>query len=392
MNRPRGSCAVRRALCLAAIGAISPPWARAGHTMHDLSLDPEALTRLQAVIDADIDAGRLPGAVLRIAQDGHAWQRAYGRKALVPAAERVSEDTVYDLASLTKPIVTAPVLMRLVEGGALDLDLPVRRILPAFVSGAGITVRQLLTHSSGLPASLPLDSDWQGTVAAFALACASRPTHAPDSFFRYSDINYILLGEIAQRLGGRPLDELADDWIFRPLGMADTGYLPLRQHAAARIAPTELEGGAPLRGAVHDPTARRMGGVAGHAGIFGTAADVGRYAAMLLNGGTLDGAQVLQESSVARMVRDANPPSVPARRGLGWDIDSPYSRPRGRRFPVGSYGHTGFTGCVLWLNPGTRSYHVFLSNRVHPIARESIVALYEEVGTRVAQALGVPAR
>lgn len=392
MNRARGTCAVRRALCLAAISATIAPRARAGDTMHELSLDPDALARLQAAIDADIGAGRLPGAVLRIGQDGRAWQRAFGRKALLPAAEPLSEDTVYDLASLTKAMVTAPVLMRLVEGGALDLDSPVRKIVPAFDGAYGITVRQLLTHSSGLPASLPLDSDWRGADTALALACASRPTHAPDSFFRYSDINYILLGEIAQRLGGQSLDALADAWIFRPLGMADTGYRPLRRHAATRIAPTELDGGGPLRGVVHDPTARRMDGVAGHAGIFGTAADVGRYASMLLNGGALDGVQVLKESSVARMMRDANPASVPARRGLGFDIDSPYSRPRGARFPVGSVGHTGFTGCVLWLNPGTRSYHVFLSNRVHPTTRESIVALYEEVGTRVAQALGVPPR
>jgi CubicO group peptidase (beta-lactamase class C family) len=376
----------RRSLCLAAAAA---PWVGAQAAA---PFDPQALRLLEQAVSAAVDDGRIPGAVLRIERGAQTWQQAFGRKALVPAPEPLDEKTVYDLASLTKVLVTAPVLMRLVEAGALELDRPVRDILPAFDSGATITVRQLLTHSSGLPASLPLTSDWQGRDAALALACTRTPTHAPDTFFRYSDVNFILLGEIAQRLGGQPLDQLASQWIFGPLGMADTGYRPLKRHAAERIAPTELDGALPLRGEVHDPTARRMGGVAGHAGIFGTVADVARYGRMLLNGGTLDGVRVLREDSVARMTQLAVPPSVPAQRGLGWDIDSSYSRPRGKRFPVGSYGHTGFTGCVLWVNPGTASSHVFLSNRVHPTTRESIVALYEEVGTLVAQALGVTER
>lgn len=386
MTCPDAADERRRSLCLAAAAA---PWVSAQGAP---SFDPDALRQLAEAVAAAVADGRIPGAVLRIERDAEVWQQSFGRKALVPAPEPLDASTVYDLASLTKVLATAPVVMRLVEGGALDLDQAVHKILPAFDSGAAISVRQLLTHSSGLPASLPLTGDWRGHDAALALACSRTPTHAPDSFFRYSDVNFILLGEIAQRLAGKPLDELAAEWIFRPLGMADTGYRPLRRHAAERIAPTELDGALPLRGEVHDPTARRMGGVAGHAGVFGTAADVARYARMLLNGGTLDGVRVLNEETVARMTRVATPPSVPAQRGLGWDIDSTYSRPRGKRFPVGSYGHTGFTGCVLWVHPGTRSCHVFLSNRVHPTTRESIVALYEEVGTRVAQALGVPER
>lgn len=355
------------------------------------ALDPEALRLLEAAVARGVADGRLPGAVLRIGWHGAAWQRAVGRKATLPEPEPLDEATVYDLASLTKVMVTAPLILRLVEGGALTLETAVRRVIPAFSGGADISVRMLLTHGSGLPASLPLDHDWQGSDAALALACASVPTHEPDRVFRYSDINFILLGAIVERIVGRSLDALAQDWIFGPLGMADTGYHPLQRHAAARIAPTEVEDGVPLRGAVHDPTARRMDGVAGHAGIFGTAADVGRFARMVLEGGTLDGATVLKESTVALMTRVASPPGL-APRALGWDIDSPYARPRGRRFPLGSFGHTGFTGCVLWIHPDTASYHVFLSNRVHPTTRESIVDLYEEVGTRVAQALGVPPR
>lgn len=387
MTCPDAADERRRSLCLAAAAA---PWvnARAAAT----GFDADALVQLEVAVAAAVAEGRIPGAVVRIERGAESWQKAFGRKALVPVHEALDEATVYDVASLTKVMATTPVLMHLVEGGALDLDTPVRKILPAFGSGDAISVRQLLTHSSGLPASLPLSSDWRGPEAAVALACSRTPTHAPDTFFRYSDVNFVLLGEIARRVGGRPIDELAADWIFGPLGMPNTGYRPLQRHAAERIAPTELDGAKPLRGEVHDPTARRMGGVAGHAGVFSTAAEVARYGSMLLNGGSLDGVRVLKEETVTRMTRIASPPELPARRGLGWDIDSPYSRPRGKRFPVGSYGHTGFTGCVLWLNPGTGSCHVFLSNRVHPTTRESIVALYEEVGTCVAQALGVPGR
>ncbi len=384
MTSPRAVNASRRALCLA---AAATPWAKALTSMNEW--DTEGLERLQAAVDAAIAEGRLPGAVVLVGREGARWLKAFGRRALVPAPEPLDETTVYDLASLTKVLVTAPVLMRLVEGGALDIDSPVRRLVPRFRSGDTITVRQLLTHTSGLPASLPLEPAWRGADTALDLACTRVPTHPPDTYFRYSDVNFILLGHIAQSLGGAALERLAQDWVFAPLRMQDTGYHPLTQHAPARIAPTEIDGASPLRGEVHDPTARRMGGVAGHAGVFGTAADVGRYASMLLSGGSLDGVQVLKESSVARMTQVASPPQVTARRGLAWDIDSPYSRPRGKRFPVGSYGHTGFTGCVLWVEPGTRSFHVFLSNRVHPTTRESIVALYEEVGTRVAQAVGL---
>lgn len=362
------------------------------HDSARIALDPEALSLLEAAVATAVADGRIPGAVLRIGRgDGASWQRAIGRKAAMPEPEPLDESTVYDVASLTKVMVTAPLILRLVEGGALGLEAPVRQLIPAFAAGDAISVRMLLTHSSGLPASLPLTQDWRGPDVALDLACASRPTHAPDRFFRYSDINFILLGEIAARVGGRPLDVLARDWIFGPLRMPDTGFRPLQRHERTRIAPTELEAGVPLRGEVHDPTARRMEGVAGHAGVFSTASDVGRFARMVLERGTLDGAAVLKEATVARMTGLASPPGIAAR-ALGWDIDSPYARPRGRRFPVGSFGHTGFTGCVLWINPGTASYHVFLSNRVHPSTRESIVDLYEEVGTRVAQALGVSPR
>ena len=369
----------------------------------------------QAIVDA-VQAGHLPGAVVRVERLGagvqhqahETYEAAVGRKALEPAPELLAPSTVYDCASLTKVVVTATVLARLMQDGALQPGTAVRTILPAFASDRGsppITVGQLLTHTSGLPAGVPPRPSWNGPEAALALAATRTPTHPPGTFFRYSDVNFILLGQIAQRLTGQTLDVLAHEWIFRPLGMRDSGFRPLADPQAwarvplERIAPTEWEGeigaapearpagAALLRGQVHDPTARRMGGVAGHAGLFSTAADLARFARMVLQGGELDGVRVLSAQAVARMTAVATPLEVPERRSLGWDIDSPYSRARGQHYPLGSFGHTGFTGCSLWIDPFSRTFHVLLSNRVHPRTRESIVALYEQVGTLAAQAV-----
>jgi CubicO group peptidase (beta-lactamase class C family) len=378
-------------------------------------LDPSRLPFIdQAIADA-VQAGQLPGAVVRVERLGagaqhlahESFEAAVGRKALEPAPEPLEPSAVYDCASLTKVVVTATLLARLMQDGALQPGTAVRTILPAFASDRGgppITVGQLLTHTSGLPAGLPLQPVWNGPEAALALAATRTPTHPPGTFFRYSDVNFILLGQIAQRLTGQTLDALAHEWIFRPLGMRDSGFRPLADPQAwaqvplARIAPTEWEGeigaapearpsgAALLRGQVHDPTARRIGGVAGHAGLFSTATDLARFARMILQGGELDGVRVLSTQAVARMTAVATPAQVPERRSLGWDIDSSFSRARGARYPVGSFGHTGFTGCSLWIDPFSRTFHVLLSNRVHPRTRESIVALYEQVATLAAQA------
>ena len=387
-------------------------------------LDPTRLRLLDEAIAAAVSAGHLPGAVVRVERVGpgpvpgagpqahetpqphEAYEVAVGRKALEPAPEPLEPSNVYDCASLTKVVVTAAVWARLIQEGAVQPDTAVRALLPAFDSdrgGAPITVGQLLTHTSGLPAGLPLQSAWSGLAPAWALAATRTPTHPPGTFFRYSDVNFILLGQIAQRLTGQGLDALAHAWFFQPLGMRDSGFRPLADPQAwarvpqERIAPTEWDGqigaaspppGTPmLRGQVHDPTARRMGGVAGHAGLFSTAADLARFARMVLQGGELEGVRVLSPQAVAAMTAVATPPALPEQRSLGWDIDSPYSRARGQHYPRGSFGHTGFTGCALWIDPFSRTFHVLLSNRVHPRTRESIVALYEQVGTLAAGAV-----
>jgi uncharacterized protein YbbC (DUF1343 family)/CubicO group peptidase (beta-lactamase class C family) len=347
------------------------------------------LPEIDALIGRFIADAQMPGAALWIEHGGESYHRAYGQRALVPKTEPLSEETVFDVASLTKVVATTPSVMLLVERGQIEVDAPVSRYVPEFIGGGkdAITVRHLMTHTSGLKAGLPATPAWSGYDRGIALACAETVTHPPGTNFRYSDINFIVLGEIVRRVSGLPLDEFAAREVFRPLGMKDTGYLPLSGKSAARIAPTELVAGQPLRGVVHDPTARRMGGVAGHAGLFSTTADLARFARMLLNLGQLEGVTLFKPETVRRMTSVQSPPAVTARRGLGWDIDSPYSRPRGTVFPLGSYGHTGFTGCILWLDPLSKSFYVLLSNRVHPDGKGSIVPLYSQLGTLVAQSV-----
>ncbi|RZA30805.1 MAG: class A beta-lactamase-related serine hydrolase [Lysobacteraceae bacterium] len=368
----------------------------------EVLLDAARLAEIDRAILDNIAAHKLPGAVFHLERDGAVYQKAYGRFTYDDGASRVTPDTVFDAASLSKVLSTAPSVLLLAEEGKLDLEAPLVRYFPECANGGkeAITVRQLLTHSSGLPAGLPAKPAWQGIDAAHRLACAQIATHAPGSLFRYSDINYILLGRLVERVAGMPLERFAQERIFTPLGMADTGYRPLERMAAGRIAPTQRGGAeaslhadlAPnqlLAGVVHDPTVRRIGGVAGSAGVFSTARDVARFGRMLAGGGQLDGVRILSTDSV-RLLTTAQSPGGLALRGMGMDIDSPYAqRPRGTVFPVGSYGHTGFTGCILWVDPQSRTFYVFLSNRVYPDDKSNVLALYTQLGTLSAQAAGV---
>jgi CubicO group peptidase (beta-lactamase class C family) len=368
-------------------------WAGAPNVMAKApELDPHALRTLHERIHAAIAAKRLPGAVLWVERLGAVAHKAvFGQRAWEPVLDVLALDAVFDVASLTKPVVTGVLCTRLIEQGLLRLDESVAALFKDFAGGAAITWRHVITHSSGLLPILPLTPMWSGAAAAHALALAARATQAPGMRFVYSDINYILLGAMIERLAGAPLHELAEREIFQPLAMTDSGYLPLRQHAASRLVPTEFDGATMLRGVVHDPAARRMGGVAAHAGLFSTAADLARFARWVLGAGEVDDAQVLSRQGVALMTANAAPAGL-AQRGIGWDIDSPYSRPRGSHYPLGSFGHTGFTGCAMWIDPRSRSFYVFLSNRVHPRVGAAIVDLYAEVGTWAARAAGVMAQ
>jgi uncharacterized protein YbbC (DUF1343 family)/CubicO group peptidase (beta-lactamase class C family) len=335
---------------------------------------------LDAAIEEAIAAHKLPGGVLWVERDGTVYHRAYGNRAVEPRVEAMTESTIFDAASITKVTATTPSIWILIERGKIGLDDPASKYIPEFRGGwrDEVTIRHLLTHSSGLRPDLDLDTDWSGYDTAVRLASEEMPRNRPGYVFRYSDINFILLGEIVRRVSGMPLDEFARRTVFEPLGMKDTRFRP---SDLDRVAPTER--GVP-RGAVHDPTARRMGGVAGHAGLFTTARDLAVYARTLLAGG----GPILKTETVKMLTSVQSPPGVAVQRAGGFDIDSGYSRPRGDFFPFGSYGHTGFTGGFLWIDPASHTFYVFLSNRVHPDGTGSVVALQRRLGTLVAKAVG----
>lgn len=334
---------------------------------------------LRAVVSKAVAKGNPPGAVLWFESGEKHMTLVEGQRALVPAKEPMTEDTVFDAASLTKVVATLPSVLILMEQGKLDLEAEVRRYIPEF--RGGITVRHLLTHTSGLKAGLPKEPEWTGYAAGIALAIATDPDGPPDRFFRYSDINFILLGEIVQRVSGTRLNDFAAKHVFGPLHMDSTRFLPPADWRP-RIAPTEKdETGIMLRGVVHDPTSRKMGGVTGHAGLFTTAGDLAKYARMILTGG----AGTLKPETVKLMTAPQTITTVFERRGLGWDIDSTFSRPRGKVFPIGSFGHTGFTGTSLWIEPASKTFVIFMSSRLHPNGKGSVRDLYEEIGTAAAK-------
>jgi CubicO group peptidase (beta-lactamase class C family) len=348
----------------------------------------EKLAEMDAAIESAIANNKCPGAVLWLEHVATAYHKAYGSRALKPESEAMTEDTIFDAASLTKVIATTPAVMLLIQRSQVKLDAPVQTYIPEFAGGGKerVTVRELLTHTSGLPPGIETGSGWHGRVEAFSKACAQALQSSPGTAFKYSDINFILLGEIVERVSKTPLEVFVQREIFYPLRMSDTGFLPPRDKLP-RIAPTEVVDGKPWRGIVHDPTARNMGGVAGHAGLFITASDLARYARMFLNLGELGGVRILKSETVTLMTSVQSPPGISARRGLGWDIDSTYSGPRGRLFPVGSYGHTGWTGGSLWIDPTSRTFVIFLSNRNHPTESGSVIALRRQLGTLAAQSL-----
>ena len=362
-----------------------------------VSAQSVALPELDRAIERAIADEKLPGAVVLIGKGNEVLLRkAYGRRAVTPSAEPMTLDTIFDLASLTKPIATATAVMQQVEAGTIRLDDRVADYIPDFgkYGKERITVRHLLTHMSGLRPDLDLGDEFEGRDTAIRHAIEEIPSAPPGRAFVYSDINFFLLADIVARVTGMPFELYTRTHIFEPLGMRDTMFLPPAS-LAPRIAPTQpcdrlawpcRETAPMLRGVVHDPTARRMDGVAGHAGLFSTAEDLSRFARMLLGKGTLGGTRVLAPLSVARMTSPATPESEPAVRGLGWDINSAFSSNRGDLLPLGSFGHTGFTGTSLWIDPASGLYVIFLSNRVHPDGTGDVTPLRARVTSIAAAA------
>ena len=358
------------------------------------------LAAVDAVIEKAIADKQVPGAVLLVGRGSNIlYKKAYGMRALVPRAEPMTLDTIFDMASLTKVVATTTSVMILVEEGRIRLNDRVATFIPDFGRyGKGdITIRHLLTHVSGLRPDLDLSDDsWKSYDEAIRRACEEAPTVAPGERFVYSDINFFLLAEVVARVSGMPFDRFVLERIARPLGMTDTMFNP-PPSLRARIAPTEMctpygwpcEGPdqVMLRGIVHDPTARRMQGIAGHAGLFSTAADLSRFCRMLLGGGALGGVRVLSPLTVVKMSTPATPAGMASIRGLGWDLDTSYSSNRGELFPVDTFGHTGWTGTSLVLDPTTKTYVVLLTNRVHPDGKGDAGPLRARVATIVAAAL-----
>lgn len=371
--------AARAALLIVALSALSAcaVASRApAHAPRTAPVDAARLDAIETLVREDIAGGRLPGAVVLVGVgDETIYQKAIGDRAVTPVREPMTLDTIFDLASLTKPVATTTSVMMLLEEGRIRLTDRVSVYIPGFerYNKSAITIRHLLSHLSGLRPDVDLADEWVGTDTAIQLAIEEVPVSAPGARFIYSDINFFLLGEIVHRVSGQPLDAFSRSRIFEPLGMADTMFNPPAA-LQPRIAPTQscTRYGWPcdgpdmfmLRGLVHDPTARRMAGVAGHAGLFGTAADLATFCRMLLAGGSYRDARVLSPLTVAKMTGPAAGGDDRSLRALGWDIDSPFSSNRGELLPIGSFGHTGFTGTSIWIDPERDAYYVLLTNRV----------------------------
>ena len=404
-------------------------------------------TPVSRLVDHDIAAHRLPGAVVQVGHGGNiVFRQAFGSRKLdgepapggtVSPAEPMTPDTIFDVASLSKPLATAPAVLQLYEQGKIALEAPVQSYFPDFNRAndplrAQVTVRMLLTHTSGIGGDLSHEGPWGLTAPDRAdgirRALSARLEFPPGQGVHYSDVGFVILGALVEKISGEPLDVYVQDHIFAPLGLADTRYLPVLKSCGlrrivgntvtydqrasptacaggwwdidlvSRIAPTAHDYDTPginpdygrlIRGTVHDPTARRMGGVAGSAGVFSTATDLGTYAQALLD--RLAGRPSpfpLKQSTVKLMTTPQQPASVThGSRGFGWDIDTAYSRPRGAVFPVGSFGHVGFTGVSMWLDPGSNSYVIVLANVIHQPGGPPVVTLSGNIATAAARAL-----
>jgi len=367
----------------------------------EAGLSAAQMKLVEDLMNDSLRRGDIPGAVVIVGRRGRVVLRqAFGSSQIVPRRLPMTEDALFDAASLTKPVATATSFMVLVEQGRISLTEKVRDHIPEFEPAAGaeesaapepVRIWHLLTHTSGLPSYVPsteaedIETMFGPSLATEDLvkAIARLPRSGPPGRdFRYSCLGYITLAHILQKVTGRSLADFAAEHIFKPLGMRHTTFNPspaLRE----KCVPTQVLKGEPLRGVVHDPLARLQGGVSGNAGLFTTADDLAVFCQMLLDGGAFRGRRVLSPLSVRRMT-EVFPAASFAGRGLGWDLDSAYATSGGDLFGPKSYGHTGYTGTSIWIDPETRTFVLFLSNRVHPDDKGSIVALRSRLANVVA--------
>jgi len=353
-------------------------------------LREEQMAPISAMAKKAIQTGKIPGAVILIGNQGKViYCKAFGFRELKPKKSPMTTDTIFDMASLTKVIATSTAVMQLVEKGELNLDDPVAKYWPEFKANGKELIRvcDLLTHYSGLRPALDSKPKWSGYDTALRMIEEEKPIFPPETNFIYSDVNFIILGELVSRISGKPLDVYCDDHIFKPLGMKDTGFKP-SSALRSRVAPTQYEHGSKgkmLRGEVHDPAAYSMGGVAGHAGLFSTADDLAIFAQMILDGGSRKSAQILSSRMIEKMTAPQSPPGSMPLRGLGWNIDSSLGS-------IGSFGHKGYTGTGIWVDPVSNTYVIILTNRVHPNGKGKVEPLRAKVLSLVNESIGIVAR
>ncbi|HVW01988.1 MAG TPA: serine hydrolase domain-containing protein [Planctomycetaceae bacterium] len=343
--------------------------------------NPRRLAIIDDLVARAIRDRQMPGCVIAVGRHGKlCFLKAYGDRAIEPEREPMTTDTVFDLASLTKPIATATSVALLIDAGKLSLDDRVVRQLPEFAPHGKdeISLLQLLTHQTGLIPDNRIEDYQDGPEHAWKQLCNLELRNPPGKKFEYSDVNFIVLGKAIERVTERPLDEFTREKIFAPLGMSETGYRP-GPELSRRAAPTERRDGNWLRGQVHDPRCALLGGVAGHAGLFSTAEDLAVYAQMLLNGGEYGGVRVLSREAVERMFAPHEVSS--GLRSAGWDMRTGFSSNRGDLMSPRAVGHGGFTGTALWIDPELDMFIIFLSNRVHPDGKGLVNPLIGRIST-----------
>jgi CubicO group peptidase (beta-lactamase class C family) len=389
-------------LAVLVTGALSaPPAAQLPSAKpEDVGMSSKQLALLDGLVEAAVARRDFPGAVLLVARKGRTvYRKAFGESQRIPESRPMTAEMIFDLASVTKPVATATAVMILVERGEIRLWDRVDVYVPEFspwygekgLAGEPVRLYHLLTHTSGLPpytdakeAAKKLGDPC--STADLARLIAELPKESPAGrTFVYSCLNYITLAHIVQKVAGKSLADVAAEAVFKPLGMTRTFYRP-PESCWGDCVPTEVLEGLPLRGVVHDPLARLQGGVSGNAGLFSTAGDLALFAQMLLNGGEWNRVRVLSPLTVRRMT-EIYPKVGESGRGLGWDLDTDYSTVRGDLFGADSYGHSGYTGTSIWIDPETQTSVVFLTNRVHPDDKGDIIALRSKVANVVAAAV-----
>ncbi len=366
----------------------------------DVGMSSKQLARLDTLMAEALERKDFPGAVLLVTRKGKTvYRKVFGRSQWLPEPKPMTVDMIFDMASVTKPVATATSIMILVEQGRIRLWDRVKLYVPEFsayiqekgIPGEEVRLWHLLTHTSGLPPyTEPKDVEKKygrpcSTEDLIQVISAIPKETPPGTRFTYSCLNYITLAGIIKKVTGKSVAEFSAENIFKPLGMTRTFYNPPAEFLPLCV-PTQVVDGAPLRGVVHDPLARLQGGVSGNAGLFSTADDLAVFAQMMFNGGEWNGVRVLSPLSVDRMT-EVFPKVAETGRGLGWDFTSDYGTVRGDLFNYGSYGHSGYTGTSIWIDPETRTAVIFLTNRVHPDDKGDIIAMRSKVGNVVAASI-----